>query len=60
MSIIYLMYTISNDAKKENVKYIDYGISTENCGKLINNGLSDYKESSLCGISNYRYLFLII
>jgi len=59
MSIIYLMYTISNDAKNENVKYIDYGISTENCGKLINNGLSDYKENSLCGISNYRYLFLL-
>ena len=59
MSIIYLMYTISNDAKKENVKYIDYGISTEDRGKLINNGLSDYKESSLCGISNYRYLFLL-
>lgn len=57
-SVSYLMYQISIDAKKENVKYIDYGISTEEKGKLINEGLSDFKESSLGGISNYRYLFL--
>jgi len=59
VSIIYSMYKISEDAQKENVKYIDYGITTENYGKLINVGLSDYKESSLGGISNYRYLFLL-
>jgi hypothetical protein len=58
MSVMYLMYTISNDAKNENIKYVDYGISTEDCGKLLNDGLSDFKESSLGGISNYRYLFL--
>jgi hypothetical protein len=58
-SIIYLMYTIANDAKKENVKYIDYGISTDNKGKNINIGLSDFKESSLGGISNSRYLFTL-
>lgn len=57
-SICYLMYQISLDAKKENVKYIDYGISTENRGMEINDGLSDYKEATLGGISNYRYLFL--
>lgn len=59
MSVMYLMYTISENAKKNNVKYVDFGISTEDRGKLINEGLSDYKESSLGGISNYRYLFLI-
>jgi len=58
MSVMYLMYKISQDAKKENVTYVDYGISTEDRGKLINEGLTDYKESSLGGISNYRYLFL--
>jgi hypothetical protein len=58
MSIMYLMYKISNDAKEENIKYVDFGISTEDRGKVINEGLSDYKESSLGGISNYRYLFL--
>ena len=58
-SVSYLMYQIAIDAKKENVKYIDYGISTEEKGKLINEGLSDFKESSLGGISNYRYLFLV-
>ena len=57
-SVSYLMYQIAIDAKKENVKYIDYGISTEEKGKLINEGLSDFKESSLGGISNYRYLYL--
>jgi len=59
ISIMYLMYKISCDAKKENVKYVDYGISTEECGKIINEGLTEYKENSLGGTSNYRYLFLI-
>jgi hypothetical protein len=59
ISVMYLMYKISNDAKKENVKYVDYGISTEECGKVINEGLTEYKENSLGGTSNYRYLFLI-
>lgn len=57
-TILYLMYTITNDAKKENVKYIDYGITTENKGKIVNSGLSDFKERSLGGSSNARYLFL--
>jgi hypothetical protein len=58
-SIPYLMYTISNDAKKENVKYLDYGICTENQGTLLNTGLADFKQRTLGGISNARYLFLI-
>jgi len=57
-AIPYLMYTISIDAKKENVKYVDYGITTENKGKIMNCGLADFKERSLGGISNARYLFL--
>ena len=52
------MYYISLIAKKENIKYIDYGISTENIGKNINMGLSSYKQESLGGISNYRITFI--
>jgi hypothetical protein len=58
MSIIYIMNKIKEDAKKENVKYIDYGITTENSGKILNKGLSEFKELSLCGKSTNRYLFL--
>jgi len=58
-AIPYLMYTISNDAKIENVKYLDYGICTENKGTILNRGLADFKERSLGGISNARYLFLL-
>lgn len=58
-AVPYLMYTISNDAKKENVKYLDYGICTENKGTLLNVGLADFKERTLGGISNARYLFLL-
>jgi len=57
-SIVYLFYTAVNEAKKNNVKYIDYGISTEDRGKELNMGLSDYKENSLGGISNSRFLFV--
>lgn len=57
-AILYLMYTIHKDAKNENVPYLDYGICTENQGKYINLGLSEFKENSLGGISNSRYLFL--
>jgi hypothetical protein len=57
MSILYIIHNISKDSEKEGVKYIDYGISTENKGELLNIGLSDYKESSLGGIPNSRYLF---
>ena len=46
-SIVYLFYTAVNEAKKNNVKYIDYGINTEDKGKELNMGLSDYKENSL-------------
>lgn len=56
--LIYIMYTISLNAKKNGVKYLDYGICTENKGKNINEGLAIFKEDSLGGISNYRYLFL--
>ena len=58
-AVIYAMYSISIFAKDNNIKYVDYGISTENCGHDINMGLSDYKQNSLGGIPNSRYLFLI-
>jgi hypothetical protein len=57
--LIYLMHKISQEAKKENVKYLDYGISTENKGNLLNLGLSKFKQNSFCGESNARYLFLL-
>ena len=59
MAIPYLMFSIGQDAKKEGVKYLDYGISTEERGKLLNDGLSDFKERSLGGTSNSRFLFLV-
>lgn len=59
LSIIYIMYKIQQDALKENVKYVDYGITTEDAGKKINIGLAEFKESSLTGISSNRYLFLV-
>ena len=58
MSILYLMNNISKDALNEGVTYIDYGISTENKGELLNMGLSSYKEDSLGGIPNSRFLFI--
>ena len=57
--LIYLMHKISQLAKKENVQYLDYGISTENNGVLFNLGLSKFKQESFCGQSNARYLFLL-
>ena len=56
--ISYLMYTISNDAAKEGVKYVDYGICTEDRGNLVNIGLAEFKEKSLGGHANARYLFV--
>lgn len=56
-SVIYSLFEINNDAKRENVEYIDYGICTENHGKEINCGLAEYKESSLGGLSSSRYVF---
>lgn len=58
ISIMYLMSEISKIANKNNVKYLDYGISTENSGEIINNGLSEFKNESLVGKPNYRYLLL--
>jgi len=57
-AILYLMYTIHADAKKEGVPLLDYGITTENRGKNINIGLADFKQNSLGGTSNARYLFV--
>lgn len=57
-AVIYAMYTISLFAKENDIKYIDYGISTENYGRDINMGLSDYKQSTLGGLPNFRLLFL--
>lgn len=53
------MHKISQSAKKENVQYLDYGITTENNGILLNLGLSKFKQQSFGGESNSRYLFLI-
>jgi len=58
-SIIYLMYKIQQDAKLENVQYIDYGITSENRGDILNKGLTEFKELSLCGRPSNRYLFLL-
>lgn len=57
--IPYLMYTISKDAKNNDVKYVDYGICVEDRGNILNIGLADFKERSLGGKSNARYLFLM-
>jgi hypothetical protein len=55
-AIIYIMSNIAHIAFKNNAKYVDYGITTENMGSDLNLGLSEYKNESLGGISNYRYL----
>jgi len=52
------MYNISLLAKNEHVKYVDYGISTENYGNDINIGLSEYKQETLGGLSNYRIIYM--
>lgn len=56
-SILYIMNNITIDAKKSNVLYLDFGISTENRGQIINTGLSDYKENSFGATCNSRYVF---
>ena len=45
-----------------NIDYdiLDFGISTENRGNILNLGLSIFKEDSLIGISSYRYLYTLI
>lgn len=58
MSIVYLMKQIQTDARNENVSYIDYGITTENCGETLNVGLSEFKEFTLGGKSSCRYTLL--
>jgi hypothetical protein len=55
--LIYLMYQILKDMEYLNLKYLDYGISTEDGGQHINYGLSEFKENSFGGYSDYRYLF---
>lgn len=55
--ISYISIFICNDAKLENVDYLDYGICTENSGTELNDGLCEYKEKSLGCISSARYLF---
>lgn len=58
ISMIYGLYSIYTDAKKEGVKYVDYGICVEDRGKILNTGLADFKERSLGGTANARYLFV--
>ena len=56
--VIYIMNQISEIAKENNIKYVDYGISTENTGMILNIGLSEFKNDSLGGLPNYRYLMI--
>lgn len=57
--IAIILNDLVNLGKKEKIDYIDLGITTENSGNLINEGLTIYKEESLGAKSNYRYLFTI-
>jgi hypothetical protein len=59
MAIVYLMNKIQLDAKLQNVSYIDYGITTENYGEILNIGLSEFKESTLGGNPSCRYVIHI-
>jgi lipid II:glycine glycyltransferase (peptidoglycan interpeptide bridge formation enzyme) len=43
------------DAKIQKKKYFDFGISTENQGKYINNGLLKYKDSFGSGLSLNKF-----
>ena len=58
VSIMYIIYELLIEARKNGVEFIDYGITTENNGNKLNKGLSVYKEKSLCGKPIHRYLFL--
>ena len=54
-----LLYVIDYFMETIKPEILDFGITTENRGKELNLGLSVFKEDSMTGISNYRYLFLI-
>lgn len=56
-SIALLMYNIQKKAKENGVSFVDFGISTEERGTILNKGLSEYKEFSLGGKPSYRFLF---
>ncbi len=43
--ITYLYYKVIEKAKKDGYSYLSWGISTEDCGKVINHGLVRNKES---------------
>lgn len=58
-SITLIMLKIQEEAKKQGISFVDFGICTENQGDVLNTGLSDYKEHSLGGIPSYRFLFLL-
>lgn len=58
ISIIYIMNEIIKKGYLNGVKYLDYGISTENGGNTLNIGLSEFKNESFGGKSNFRYLML--
>jgi hypothetical protein len=58
-TLLLIVSTMQQNAKAENVTYIDFGITTENWGSILNVGLSYYKESSFSGSSSNRYLFLL-
>ena len=56
--LIYLMSKICEEAKCRNIKYLDFGITTEKKGDNLNLGLSKFKQDSLSSMSNSRYLFV--
>ncbi len=41
----YLYYSIIKEARELGYNYLSWGISTENCGKILNNNLANFKES---------------
>ena len=53
-----LLYVIEYFMNCIKPNLIDFGISTENKGDILNIGLSKFKEDSMTGISSYRYMFI--
>lgn len=54
-----LLYIIDYFIETIKPEILDFGITTENRGSELNMGLSIFKEDSMTGMSNYRYLFLL-
>lgn len=54
-----LLYIIDYFMKIIKPNILDFGITTENRGAELNMGLSVFKQDSMTGVSDYRYLFLL-